>query len=256
MADILNQIIFRKKQDLAWAKKSATKRLNQRKSPPKSLATALQAKQLAIIAEIKRASPSKGVIAKDYDLAAIAKSYSLNGAAAISVLTEQHYFQGALDHLTTVHHTVDLPVLRKDFILDAWQLEESFLIGADAVLLIVAALKKSELALLLKVAAEFKLSVLVEVHSHKELALALDCGAEIIGVNNRNLNNFKVDLNLSYELIAAIPQQLVAVSESGIDQASQLQALAKAGFDAALIGTSFMSHADPGKALGNLIAAG
>ena len=211
-----------------------------------------------VVAECKRRSPSRGVLRADYDPVAIARSYAAAGAAAISVLTEPTFFDGALEHLEAVAHAVagdDVPVLRKDFIMSEYQLLEARAAGADAVLLIVSALRPVELKVLHDHAVRLGLDVLVEVHDVRELAVAVDSGARIIGVNNRNLRTLDVDVHASEDLIARIPADILAVSESGLKSADDLRRLRELGYRAFLIGERFMTADDPGVALGELLAA-
>jgi indole-3-glycerol phosphate synthase len=206
-----------------------------------------------VIAECKRRSPSRGVLREDYDPAAIAAGYAAGGAAAISVLTEPTFFDGALEHLAAVRAVVDVPLLRKDFIVSEYQLLEAKAAGADAVLLIVAALRPVELKVLHDHAARHGLDVLVEVHDAQELAIAIDVGARIIGVNNRNLRTLEVDVHASEELIARMPDEVIAVSESGLRTSEDLVRLKQMGYRAFLIGERFMAAPDPGQALKGLI---
>jgi indole-3-glycerol phosphate synthase len=208
---------------------------------------------LRVIAECKRRSPSRGVLRADYDPAAVARGYERAGAAAVSVLTEPTFFDGSLDDLTAVRQAIDLPVLRKDFIVSEYQLLETRAAGADAVLLIVAALDDAELRRLLARAAAHGLAALVEVHDETELARALDAGAAIVGVNNRNLRTLEVDLDASRRLAAAIPRGVTAVAESGFRHRCELDALAAAGYAAFLVGERFMTAPDPGAALAGLL---
>jgi indole-3-glycerol phosphate synthase len=207
-----------------------------------------------VIAECKRRSPSKGVLRADYDPVAIAKGYAAAGAAAISVLTEPTFFDGALDHLALVHAAVDIPVLRKDFIVSEYQILEARAAGASALLLIVAALTPDELRTLTSQAGSVGVDVLVEVHNADELAIAADAGATIIGVNNRNLRTLEVDVKASETLIARMPKDAVAVSESGLRTADDLIRLNGLGYQAFLVGERFMTTADPGAALRELLA--
>ncbi|HJZ73263.1 MAG TPA: indole-3-glycerol phosphate synthase TrpC [Vicinamibacterales bacterium] len=209
---------------------------------------------LNVIAECKRRSPSKGVLRQDYDPAAIAIAYADAGAAAVSVLTEPTFFDGALDHLSAVRAAVDIPVLRKDFIVSEYQLLEAKVAGADAVLLIVAALRPAELKVLHDHATRHGLDALVEVHDVRELAIAVDVGARIIGVNNRNLRTLEVDAHASDALIAQMPPDVVAVSESGLKTSADLIRLKELGYRAFLIGERFMSAPAPGRELGALLA--
>jgi indole-3-glycerol phosphate synthase len=206
-----------------------------------------------VIAECKRRSPSKGVLAGMYDPAAIARLYERGGAVAISVLTEPTFFDGSLDHLAAVRQAVSLPLLRKDFIVDEYQLLEARASGADAVLLIVAALEQADLVRLQRRAWELGLAALVEVHNEDELSRAVDAGARVIGVNNRNLRTLEVDVDASFRLAERLPAGVVAVSESGLRTRAELERLAAAGYAAFLIGERFMTAADPVAALRALL---
>jgi indole-3-glycerol phosphate synthase len=212
-------------------------------------------RRVNIIAECKRRSPSRGVLRADYDAAAVARTYEAAGAAAISVLTEPTFFDGALDHLRAVREAVDLPLLRKDFVITGYQLLEARAYGADAVLLIVAALEQRDLLRLHRQAEEIGLDVLVEVHDAAELDRALDAGARVIGVNNRNLRTLAVDVEASEALIARIPGELIAVSESGLKSADDVRRLRALGYRAFLVGERFMTASDPGAALGQLLCS-
>ena len=206
-----------------------------------------------IIAECKRRSPSRGVLRADYEPVAVATAYEQAGAAAISVLTEPTFFDGDLAHLRAVRAAVRLPLLRKDFIVDEYQLFEARAAGADAVLLIVAALDPAGLRRLGARAEALGLDTLVEVHDDAELEAALQAGARIVGVNNRNLRTLAVDVHASERLIAKIPPGVVAVSESGLKSSADLRMLGAAGYHAFLIGERFMTAADPGAALRELL---
>ena len=206
-----------------------------------------------VIGECKRRSPSRGVLRADYDPVSIARAYADGGAAAISVLTEPTFFDGSLEHLRAVRQAVDIPLLRKDFIVSEYQLLEAKAAGADAVLLIVAALRPVELKVLHDHAGVLGLDALVEVHDATELAIALDAGAKIIGVNNRNLRTLEVDVHASDALISEIPAEVVAVSESGLKTADDLLRLRGSGYRAFLIGERFMTCADPGRELRALL---
>jgi indole-3-glycerol phosphate synthase len=196
--------------------------------------------KVAVIAEVKKASPSAGVIAKSFEPVEIARSYERNGANAISVLTDTKFFQGSLEHLVNVRGAVSLPLLRKDFIWDRAQLAESAANGADAILLIVAALTQDQLVRLLKGANEYRLDALVEVHTRDELNRALDAGAKIIGINNRNLTTFDVDLAVTEELCREVPDEIVLISESGIKTTQDVARLRACGVDAILVGEALM----------------
>ena len=207
-----------------------------------------------VIAEVKHRSPSKGIIREDFDPVMIAKSYGEGGAAALSVLCEEDFFGGSLAHLEAVRKEVDLPLLRKDFIFDEYQIHESVRASADAVLLIVAILEDELLARLIELARRLRIDALVEVHSIEEMERAKKAGAKIIGVNNRDLTTFAVDLSASVELAPLAPEGSILVSESGINSPSDIQKLRAAGFHAFLIGEHFMRAADPGNALQSMIA--
>ena len=208
-----------------------------------------------VIAECKRRSPSKGVLRSDYQPERVAREYEASGAAAISVLTEPAFFDGALDHLAAVREAVALPLLRKDFIVSRYQLVEARAAGADAVLLIVAAVTDDQLRCLLRAAGEYGLAALVEVHDRAELARALAAEAGIVGVNNRNLRTLEVDLDASHALIAEMPPAVVAVAESGLRSGADLVALRQAGYHAFLVGESFMTRESPGAALRGMLEA-
>ena len=208
-----------------------------------------------IIAECKRRSPSRGVLAAQYDPVAIATQYEAGGAVAVSVLTEPTFFDGALAHLTAVREHVGLPVLRKDFIVDEYQLLEAGAAGADAVLLIVAALEQRDLIDLRQRADALGLAALVEVHDDEELSRAVDCGARLVGVNNRNLRTLAVDVDASDRLAARMPSSVIGVSESGLQTRADLERLAAAGYKAFLIGERFMTAPQPAQAIQELTAA-
>lgn len=211
--------------------------------------------ELRIIAELKAASPSAGLLKSDYRPGEIARGYESAGAAALSVLTEEEYFRGSLEHLQQARSATSVPVLRKDFILDAYQVYESVAAGADALLLIVAALSDQELRRLVESAERLRIAALVEVHTAEELERALAADARLIGVNNRNLKTLEVSLETSLGLRPRIPTGCLTVSESGIRSAADLERLRDAGYDAALIGERFMAADDPGKELAALLEA-
>jgi indole-3-glycerol phosphate synthase len=205
-----------------------------------------------VVAEIKRRSPSRGEIRPDLDPIGIAKAYGEAGAAAISVLTDQHYFGGSLEVLEAVRSATELPLLRKDFLIDAYQIHEARAAGADAVLLIVAALSPRNLAALREEAATCGLDVLVEVHDAGELEIALAGGADLIGINNRDLRTFETDLGVCEQLAPLVPPEAVIVAESGIFEHADLQRLENAGAHAFLVGESLMRESDVGAALRRL----
>jgi indole-3-glycerol phosphate synthase/phosphoribosylanthranilate isomerase len=206
-----------------------------------------------VIAECKRRSPSRGVLRTAYDPVEIAKGYERAGAAAISVLTEPGFFDGSLEHLTAVRNAVNIPLLRKDFIVDEYQLLEARAAGADAILLIVAALDDRTLTALSENAKALQLATLVEVHDKAECRRALDAGATIVGVNNRNLRTLQVDLDASRQIAAMLPANVIGISESGLKTPADLQSMKALGYQAFLMGERFMIEPDPGAALGALI---
>ena len=208
----------------------------------------------AVIAELKKASPSKGLIREDFPVQELARELEISGAAALSVLTDEHYFQGSLQNLEIASAAARLPCLRKDFIVDEFQILEARACRADAILLIVAALSDIELQRLHSRARELQLDVLCEVHDEEELHRAVDGGFDLIGVNNRNLHTFQVDLNTSLQLAALMPAHIVKVAESGIETRDDIARLRRAGFDAFLIGESLMRAQHPGEALRDFLA--
>ena len=209
---------------------------------------------IAIIAELKHASPSRGTFRSDYDPATIARSYQQAGARALSVLTDNEFFFGSLEHLQQAKAATALPILRKDFTLAEYHVFEAAAAGANAILLIVAILQPQDLARLVALSRAFGLDALVEVHTVEELRIALDSGSDLVGINNRNLKTFAVSLDVSFQLIELIPDEVVAVSESGLRTAEDLERLRAAGFDAFLIGERFMTEPDPGAALARLLS--
>jgi indole-3-glycerol phosphate synthase len=221
---------------------------------PRDFAGALVRDEVNVIAEIKKASPSAGVLRREFEPVSLARAFEQAGAAALSVLTEEENFQGALAHLRDARAAVSLPVLRKDFIVDPWQVWEARAANADSFLLIAAALDDAALAGLLNLGRELGMEALVEVHTAEELERVLAAGARILGVNNRNLHTLEVRVETSLELAGMIPDDRVAVSESGLRSAEDLRKLSAAGFDAFLIGESLMREPDPGAALKRLIA--
>lgn len=252
-ADILERIVAARRQALAQAKQTTpAAKLEERAAaapPPRDFATALRRDALNIIAELKKASPSRGLLRAHYNPAALAPALEAAGACALSVLTASEFFQGSLEDLQTVRKLVGVPVLRKDFLFDPYQLFEARAAGADAFLLIAAILSPTELRQLITLGKQLGMSALVEVHTCEELERALAAGAEIIGVNNRDLKSFTVDMETSLQLIEAIPDSCLAVSESGLRSHDDLKRLRAAGFDAFLIGEHLMQAAQPAAAL-------
>jgi indole-3-glycerol phosphate synthase len=216
---------------------------------------ALSSRAPAIIAEIKKASPSKGVLARDFDPMRLARQYEAGGAAALSVLTDQPFFQGSLADLRAARGACGLPVLRKDFTLDESHVLEAAANGADAILLIAAILDEGEMRGLRELAAGYGLAALVEVHNERELGKSLEAGADIIGVNNRDLTTFRVTLETSLHLAPRIPAEVLKVSESGIDCAQDVRRLRDAGYQAFLVGEHLMKSSDPAGALRALMTA-
>lgn len=216
---------------------------------------ALEARPRAIIAEVKKASPSKGVIRADFDPVGIATSYADNGAAAISVLTEERYFQGHLGYLEAIRHAVAVPLLRKDFVFDPYQLYEARAFGADAVLLIVAILLESTLQELLWLAEELNLGALVEVHDQGELERAIHSGARLLGINNRDLRTFRTTLGTMEVLLPVVPPDAFVIAESGIETRADIERLERLGVTAFLIGETFMRAPDPGARLAEFLGA-
>lgn len=209
-----------------------------------SLREAVSESKISLIAEVKKASPSKGVFKKDFDPVETARTYEKAGAKAVSVLTDSRYFKGSLEDLKKVKNNVKLPVIRKDFIIDSYQLYESKYMGADAVLLIAGILAEKELKRLISLAEALGLEVLTETHNREEVAKALQCGSCIIGINNRDLQTFETDISVTLKLAPYIPDDCLIVSESGIFSGEHVRKLEEAGVDALLIGESLMTSSD------------
>ena len=252
--DILARIIDRKKGAPRRVTPEMEAAADRSLSGRRDFAGALVKSTPAIIAEIKRASPSKGILAAEFEPAGIARSYELGGAAALSVLTETPNFQGNLDHLQTARAQVSLPVLRKDFTIGEFDIVEAAAAGADAILLIAAILDEQQLRQYRELAERYGLAALVEVHNEEELAVAVASGAGIIGVNNRNLHTFEVNLDVALRLAGRIPGTAIRVAESGIHSTGDIQTLQAAGYNAFLIGEHLMKSGDPAAALQALIA--
>lgn len=209
-----------------------------------------------IIAEVKKASPSRGVIRDEFDPLGLAKEYEANGASAVSVLTEEAYFQGSLEYLRLIKEKTGLPVLRKDFIIDEYQIYEARSAGADAVLLIAAILDEKALKNFLWLTEALGMAALVEVHDEEEIKKVLEAGASLIGVNNRDLKTFKVDINTTVRLAPLVPKDKIVVSESGIRERADILLLKKAGVNAFLIGEALVKEKDAGKKLRGLLGKG
>ena len=263
MSTILDTILARKQEEVA--ERRARVPLDELKAriadapPLRGFADAIEAKiaagQAAVIAEVKKASPSKGVIRADFDPAAIARSYQAGGAACLSVLTDIDFFQGADDYLVAARNACSLPVLRKDFIVDAYQLHEARTLGADCVLLIAAALDDAQLSEFAFIAGELGMDVLVEVHDLDELERSLPVPARLLGVNNRNLKTFDVSLQATLDLKPMVPADRVLVTESGILARADVALMRDNGIHAFLVGEAFMRQPEPGVALRELFAA-
>ena len=222
--------------------------------PTKDFRAAIaQSDNINLIAEVKKKSPSKGIIREDFDPIQIAETYAKNGAAAISVLTDVRFFDGRLDYLSSIRQVVDVPLLRKDFTIDPYHIYQARVASADAILLIVAALTKDQLREFMDIAESLSLASLVEVHTDTELEIALDVGAEIIGINNRDLRTFHTDLATTFSLREFLPTGKVVVSESGIYTRADVESLREAGVDAILVGESLMRSPDIGEQVRKLI---
>ncbi len=257
---ILNEIITYKREELSATKSSVSLSDLQSRigdsGPTKSFKSALKRNKgeaIKLIAELKKASPSKGLIRSDFDPSRIASIYDKNQVAAISVLTEHRYFQGSLDFLNQARKATEKPLLRKDFIVDSYQVYEARANSADALLLIAAALEKSQLSDLYGLANELSLDCLVEVHNWKELDTALSCGAEIVGINNRNLKTMDISLNITLSMLKDIPDDRIVVSESGIGTRADVELIEETRTDAILVGTTIMKSDDIGLKINELM---
>jgi indole-3-glycerol phosphate synthase len=254
--DVLAQIVEYKRRELenAVVSRHELEQLGaETRASRRDFRTALLVREPAIIAEIKRASPSRGILATDLDPAHVAASYEKGGAAALSVLTDEEFFKGSLDDLCVARGAVGLPVLRKDFTIDEYHVAEAAAYSADAVLLIAAILPEKRLRQLREYAAHFRMPALVEVHDEQELDAALASGATVIGVNNRNLRTFEAKLEVSLRLAERLPADVIKVSESGIKTPEDVRKLRDAGYDALLVGEHLMRSRDPERALRDLI---
>jgi indole-3-glycerol phosphate synthase len=263
MATILDDILAHKRLEVAAQKQrvdmdTLVANISASNDTPRGFMKALQARVAiggtAVIAEVKKASPSMGVIRASFDPVAIAESYAAAGATCLSVLTDEKYFQGSSHYLRLVRAAVGLPLLRKDFIVDEYQIVEARALGADAILLIVAALSDAELAAFTRLAHDLGLDVLVEVHDEAECARALQLPLRVIGVNNRNLHDFSVSLETSRRIKTMLPADYLLVSESGIHTRADIEALQADGIHAFLVGGALMQADDPGAALSALLA--
>jgi indole-3-glycerol phosphate synthase len=257
---ILKQIISRKQEEIVQAKLHRSEAvllnecqyLSRTRGFAKALLKQIQQHQNAVIAEIKKASPSKGVIRQDFDPAMLALSYFRGGATCLSVLTDKDFFQGSERYLLEAREAVNLPIIRKDFMVDSYQITQSRAIGSDCVLLIVAALEKKLLQDLHHQALELGLDVLIEVHNAHEMELALELDNPLIGINNRNLHTFEVSLNTTFELMAMVPHDRYVITESGIFTKSDVAAMRERGIYGFLVGESLMLAPEPGEKLAEL----
>ncbi len=255
---ILDEIIGHKREELTETKRripvSDLKAKTADAGPLRGFERALSdGKEIRLIAEVKKASPSKGVIREDFDPVKIAGVYNTSGASCLSVLTESRYFQGKLEYLGAIRKAVGLPLLRKDFIIDEYQIFEARIAGADAILLIAACLERRQIEDFLGVARGIGLDVLVESHTYKELDKTLLAGASLVGINNRDLSTFSVSLGTTLDLVKDIPHDRTVVSESGIKTREDVLMLGKAGVDAILVGESLMREGDIGKKVRELL---
>ncbi len=258
MASILDRIVATKREEVERAKVFAPeehlRRMVEQQPPPRDFLGAIRnAPSIALIAEVKKASPSKGVIRESFDPVAIAQIYEKHGAACISVLTDEPYFQGHIEFLRWVKESVQIPVLRKDFILDPYQVLEARAYGADAVLLIAECLDNEQLVHLYHEILSWGMTPLVEVYEPENLSRVIDLGASLIGINNRNLRTFEVDLEHTIRLRAKIPPNRLVVGESGIQTHEDVERLRQAGVNAILVGESLMREADIGQAVDRLL---
>jgi indole-3-glycerol phosphate synthase len=252
--DILAQIVERKKQELSQRVDDLEGRAVEAISQRRDFTAALAQRRPAVIAEIKKASPSKGVLAEQFDPASLAQAYERGGAAALSVLTDEKHFQGTLSDLQSARNAAGLAVLRKDFTIDPYHVEEAAAHGADAILLIAAILTEREMRDFRELAEHYRMAALVEVHEAEELERAVASGARMIGVNNRNLHTFEVNLHTALRLAEKIPAGAIKVAESGIHSAKDIQRLTAAGYDAFLVGEHLMKSGDPSDALRALLS--
>ena len=262
-ADILQRIVAEKWREIPLRQSMVSelellKRIDLQ-TPPRGFVAELNArmqnKTPAVIAEIKKASPSKGVICADFVPARIARSYAAAGAACLSVLTDVSFFQGADEYMQEARQVVDLPVLRKDFVVDAYQVYEARSLGADCVLLIVAILSPAKLASLYQLAVDLGMDVLIEVHDQQELEQALRVSPTLVGINNRDLRDFSVNLQTTYQLLDGLPAEVRVVTESGISQRSDVAAMLAHGVYGFLVGEAFMRQENPGAGLQALFFA-
>ncbi|MAM71618.1 MAG: indole-3-glycerol-phosphate synthase [Gammaproteobacteria bacterium] len=261
---ILKKILQRKQDEVRERKancslqklENAIKSLDKPRGFSSALLQQIQRKRPAVIAEIKKASPSKGLIREDFDPAQIAGAYAENGATCLSVLTDKDFFQGADEYLQEARTACSLPVIRKDFMIDTYQLAESRAIGADCILLIVAALDPAQLQELAACAEDYQLDVLIEVHDEAELEQALALNPKLLGINNRDLHSFNTSLETTYRLLKNIPEDIGVISESGINSRDDVDEMKEHGVYGFLVGETFMRASDPGKKLNEMFFYG
>ena len=258
-SDILERILARKREELAELRQQDLPRWQEAAAgadAPRGFVASLRQRvsqgEAAVIAEIKKASPSRGLLREDFDPAAIAAAYARGGAAALSVLTDRDFFQGATEYLRAARAACDLPVLRKDFMIDPLQVYEARAMGADAILLIVAALADDQMQALAGLAAELNMDVLVEVHDSDELMRGLEVSPGLVGINNRNLRTFETRLETTLELLESVPAGCLVVTESGIHTSEDVARMRASGVHAFLVGEAFMRRPDPGVALAEI----
>jgi len=254
---ILTRIVENKKEEVARQRRilpsEELRRMLADRPPTRDFAAALQGPGCAVIAEVKRSSPSKGLIREDFDPVEIAGLYAKNGASAVSILTERKFFGGETAYVPRIRKAVNLPLLRKDFIIDAYQVSETRVLGADALLLIARLLEAGELLEFIGFASELGLAALVEVHDESDVEKALSGGGGVVGINNRDLETFRTDLEVSTRLARLVPEGVTIVSESGINSRQDIERLMEAGIHSFLVGESLMREPDIGKKLRELL---
>ncbi|HYM69580.1 MAG TPA: indole-3-glycerol phosphate synthase TrpC [bacterium] len=254
---VLQEIVAHKREELAERRRKAplvdVRRRAADAAPARAFLAAVQGPPIRLIAEVKGASPSAGTIRSAFDPAEVAGTYARNGAAAISVLTDARFFRGADEHLIAVRHAVEIPVLRKDFVLEPYQVYETRALGADAVLLIVAILEPGALRDLQGLATDLGMAALVEVHTEDELRRALDARPALLGINNRNLDTLETTLETTRRLRPRVPRGIIVVGESGVEERAHVEEMERIGVDAVLVGTALMRSADPASRVRELL---
>ena len=257
---ILQQIVANKKEEIARQKEilplAELRQMLADRTPTRDFAGAIRGRDCAVIAEVKRSSPSKGRIREDFDPVAVSDIYEKNGASAVSVLTERKFFEGRAAYVPRIAKAVNLPILRKDFIVDPYQIVETRVLGGDALLFIARILEAGELLEFIGLASELGLAALVEVHDEEDLGKAVAAGARLVGINNRDLETFRTDLEVSIRLARRVPKGITVVSESGIDGRPDIERLMEADIHAFLVGESLMREKDIGRKLRELLGQG